>query len=69
MAESKEAEAIRQLGRECAQLYKLDSNAGELLQSSLRRGLTAGTSDEAYFISGYTQGLHNLASTGGDSTQ
>lgn len=69
MDESKEAEAIWQMGRECAQLYRLDANAGELLQASLRRGLTAGTSDETHFISGYTQGLHNLAITGGSPTR
>jgi hypothetical protein len=69
MDESKESEAIRQMGRECAQFYKLDANAGELLQSSLRRGLTAGTSDEAHFVSGYTRGLHDLATSGGDSAR
>jgi hypothetical protein len=61
MDERKEAEAINLMGRECASIYKQDAIAGEALQSSLRRGLTAGTSDEEHFARGYTQALQQLA--------
>lgn len=61
MDEKREAEAIELLGRECASIYEQNAVLGETLQSSLRCGLTAGTSDEEHFAKGYTEMLQQLA--------
>lgn len=69
MDEKREAEAIALMGRECASIYRQNAVLGDALQSSLRRGLTAGTSDEQHFAKGYTDALQQLALAGGRATR
>lgn len=61
MDERKERDAIRLLGAECAKLQVTKVGLGEMAHSSLRRGLTEGTSADADFMSGYAEALLRLA--------
>jgi len=54
MDEQKEREAIKSLGAECAKLQMTNPGLGEVVYSSLRGGITEGTSPEADFVSGYS---------------
>jgi hypothetical protein len=65
MDERKEREAIRLLGAECAKFQVTDGCVGEMVHSSLRRGLTEGTSEDANFVAGYSEMLIHLRTQGG----
>lgn len=54
MDEQKEREAIKLLGAECAKLQMINPGLGEIVYSSLRKGLTEGTCDDGYFEAGYS---------------
>ncbi|MCY1362226.1 hypothetical protein D9M69_489310 [compost metagenome] len=60
MDESKEREAIRSLGAECAKLQATEPGMGEKVYSELRQALTEGTSDESIFSLGYSSTLLQL---------
>lgn len=60
MDEGKERYAIRLLGAECAKLQVTNGGLGEMAHSSLRRGLTEGTSADADFMAGYSETLLRL---------
>lgn len=68
MDEKRESEAFNLLGHECASIYKENPNAGETLYSTLRCGLTAGTSDDAHFTRGYSDALQKLAVAGSQAS-
>ncbi|PAU66562.1 hypothetical protein BZL41_01045 [Pseudomonas sp. PIC25] len=60
MDESKEREAIRLLGVECAKLQVTNPGVGEKVYMELRQALTEGTSDDSNFSSGYSTTLLHL---------
>ncbi len=60
MDERKERDAIRLLGAECAKLQVTNAGLGEMAHSSLRRGLTEGTSADADFMAEYSETLLRL---------
>jgi hypothetical protein len=60
MDESKEHEAIRLLGSECAKLQVTTPGDGEKVYMGLRQALTDGTSDDSDFSSGYSTTLLHL---------
>lgn len=60
MDESKEREAIRLLGVECAKLQVTNPGVGEKVYMELRQALTEGTSDDSDFSSGYSTTLLHL---------
>lgn len=67
MDERRERDAIRLLGAECAKLQVTNRGLGEMAHSSLRRGLTEGTSAEENFMAGYSETLLRLRTHAGQT--
>lgn len=67
MDEAKERGAIRLLGAECAELAMTNVSLGQMAHSSLRGGLTEGTSADADFMTGYSEMLQRLKTQPGQN--
>lgn len=67
MDERKERDAIRLLGEECGELQATSGSLGEVAHSSLRRGLTEGTSVDENFMAGYSETLLRLRTQAGQT--